>query len=115
MQQITLKSRGIEKRRYPRYKIQFRTHFSLKSPMVAGEGNLEDMSLHGCRLTTDTQLSNGADVEMCIFTLDDPNPIVIDTASVRWGIGKEYGLVFKQLRPTSQRRLGQLCRGMAMW
>lgn len=114
MQQLTLKSRGIEKRQHPRYKIQFRTHFSMKSPMVAGEGNLEDMSLYGCRLTTDTHLTAGAEVEMCIFTLDDPSPIVIDSALVKWGSGKEFGLAFKQLRPTSQRRLATLCRGMAM-
>ncbi len=114
MQHLSLKSRGTEKRKHPRYKIQFRTHFSLKTPMVAGEGILEDMSLHGCRLTTETHLNAGAEVEMCIFTLDDPNPIVIDIASVRWGKGNEFGLSFKQLRPTAQRRLATLCRGMAM-
>ena len=114
MPQTTLKSRGIEKRKHPRYKIQFRTHFSLKSPMVAGEGILEDVSLKGCRLTTETQLTPGAEVEMCIFTLEDPNPIVIDSATVQWGSSKVFGLAFKQLRLTAQRRLAQLCRGMAM-
>lgn len=102
-----------EQRRHPRVRVQFRSHFSSKNKMVAGEGDLQDLSQAGCRIKSQATASAGSDLELCIFIDGDENPLVIDVASVRWVRSDEFGLSFTQVRPPVQRRISDLCRKLA--
>ena len=71
-------------RKHERVHVQFRSHFSMKGKMLAGDGDLTDLSPGGCRILSPVQVLVGAEVELCIFPGDSANPILIDGATVRW-------------------------------
>ena len=102
-----------ENRQYPRVSIQFRSHFSSKNRMVAGDGELKDLSPGGCRVTSSVLAQVGTELEFCIFPADEDNPFIIDAATVRWARDQEFGLAFTQVRPSVQQQLVQLCRRRA--
>ena len=110
---IGLRDGKKENRQHPRVSIQFRSHFSSKSPMVAGDGELKDMSPGGCRVASSVAVQVGADLELCVFPEDEGNPFVIDAATVRWARCEEFGLAFSKVRPAVQQQLVQLCRKRA--
>lgn len=78
--------------------------------MVAGDGELCDLSSGGCRVTSGVGVNVGAELELCIFSDDDPNPLMIDGATVRWARLHEFGVAFTKIRPPVQRRINDLCR-----
>ena len=103
----------MEKRQHVRVPAQFRSHFSRKSPVVAGDGELLDLSPGGCRVTSHTAVSSELQLELCIFPGDEGNPIIVDAATVQWIDGQQFGLAFTQIRPVAQRQLMQLWRKRA--
>src|SRR5437773_6361721 len=64
----------MDKRQYVRVSVQFRGHFSSKSRMVAGEGELRDLSPGGCRVASPVAVSVGDELEFCIFPEAEGNP-----------------------------------------
>ena len=103
-----------ESRQLPRVSVQFRSNFSSKDRMVAGDGELKDLSPGGCRVASSVAASTGTELELCIFPGDEGNPFTIDTATVRWARGQEFGLAFTQLRPGVQQQLAKLCHRRAL-
>ena len=75
-------------RRHIRVLAQFRTHFSMKSSMVAGDRELRDLSPAGCRMVSSTKVPLGAELEVCIFPGDEAHPCTIDTATMCWVLTK---------------------------
>ncbi len=98
-----------ENRQRPRVSVQFRSHFSSKDRMVAGDGELKDLSPGGCRIASAVAAPVGAELECCIFPGDEGNPFTIDTATVCWARDQEFGLAFTQVRPGVKQQLVQLC------
>jgi hypothetical protein len=78
----------MEKRQHVRVSVQCRSHFSSKSQMVAGEGELRDLSPAGCRVTSQTAVPLGVEWEC------EGNPFIIEDATVRWTRPQEFGLAF---------------------
>lgn len=78
--------------------------------MVAGEGELRDLSIGGCRVTSRITVPLGADLECCIFPGEEGHPLIIEGATVRWIGPGEFGLAFTDIRPAVQRQITQLCR-----
>lgn len=103
----------IEKRQHVRVLAQFRNHFSSKNRMVAGDGELKDLSPGGCGVTSPVAVPLGAELEFCIFPGKEGNPFIIEVATVRWTRHQEFGLAFTQIRPAVQRQLVELCRKRA--
>ena len=103
----------MDKRQHVRVSVQFRSHFSSMSQMVAGEGELRDLSPGGCRVTSLVAVPVGAELECCIFSQDAGNPFTIEGATVRWSRPQEFGLAFTKVRPGVQRQITQLCRARA--
>lgn len=101
---------GKDKRKHARVAVQFRSHFSSSGRMIAGDGDLKDLSPGGCRIQSAVPVPNGTQLELCIYTHNDPSPIVIDEATVRWAQQGEIGVEFSQVRKDAQRRLTELCR-----
>lgn len=81
--------------------------------MVAGDGDLQDLSPAGCRIKSPVIAPVGLELELCVFIDGDENPFVIDVASVRWALSNEFGLSFTQVRSPVQRRITDLCRKLA--
>jgi hypothetical protein len=101
------------KRKHERVRVQFRSHFSIKGKMLAGDGDLTDLSPGGCRVLSTMQVMPGAEVELCIFPGDDANPILIDGATVRWCQPNAFGLAFTKIRGPVQRLLTDVWRKLA--
>ena len=100
-------------RKHERVHVQFRSHFSMTGKMLAGGGDLTDLSPGGCRILTPVQVLVGAEVELCIFPGDSANPILIDGATVRWCRPNEFGLSFTKIRVPVQRQLTDVWRKLA--
>ncbi|WP_455244174.1 PilZ domain-containing protein [Petrachloros mirabilis] len=108
------RDRAIENRRHTRVPVRMRSHFSSNGRMVAGEGELRDLSPWGCRIKSVVTVPVGESLECCIFPQDTDNPFIIDGASVRWISPQEFGLAFTKIRPGVQRQIAQLCRTRTM-
>ena len=78
--------------------------------MVAGEGELRDLSPGGCRVTSPVAVPVGAELECSIFPQDEGNPFTIEGATVRWSRPQEFGLAFTKVRPGVQQQIAQLYR-----
>jgi hypothetical protein len=102
-----------DKRRHARIAVHMRSQFSSKSRIVVGEGELQDLSPWGCRITSPVGVPIGTELECCIFPQDELNPFTVDEATVRWIRPREFGLAFTKLRPGVQRQIAQLCRTRA--
>ena len=101
------------KRKHERVRVQFRSHFSMKGKMLAGDGDLTDLSPGGCRVASSVSVLPGAEVELCIFPGDEANPILIDGATVRWCQPNAFGLAFTKIRGPVQRQLTDVWRKLA--
>lgn len=108
-----VRPRAMEQRRHARVPVRLRSHFSTKGRVVTGEGELRDLSVWGCRVTSPVAVPVGTDVECCIFPQDAANPFIIDGATVCWISAQEFGLAFTSIRPGVQRQIAQLCRVQA--
>src|SRR5262247_2010517 len=100
----------MDKRQHVRVSVQFRSHFSSKNRMVAGDGELRDLSSGGCRVASLVAISVGAELEFCIFPGAEGNPFIIEGATVRWIRPLEFGLAFTKVDPGVQQLIRQLCR-----
>jgi len=81
--------------------------------MVAGEGELRDLSPGGCRVASSVAVPVGAELECCIFPEAEGNPFIVEGATVRWIRPLEFGLAFTKIRPGVQRQIAELCRKRA--
>ena len=100
----------MEKRQHTRIAVRYRSHFTSKGPMVAGDGQLCDISSGGCLVASGVGVNVGTELELCIFSEDDHNPLMVDGAVVRWARLQEFGVAFTKVRPPVQRRINDLCR-----
>jgi hypothetical protein len=105
--------KAVNKRKYVRVRVQFRSHFSIKGKMVGGDGELTDLSPGGCRVKSAVPVQPGADLELCIFPGEDSNPIMVDAAIVCWTHATEFGVSFASVRPPVLRRLTEVWRKLA--
>lgn len=81
----------------------------LASPHDMGyEGMLENLSLRGCRIRSDTPAAPGTRLELEFQYADCSFPITIDEAVVRSSIDDVFGLRFLQLQRSDARRLRQI-------
>ncbi len=110
---VPVRKGKMDKRRHARVAVQMRSQFSSKTRIVAGEGELQDLSPWGCRITSPVGVPIGTELECCIFPQDELNPFTVDEATVRWIRPKEFGLAFTKVRPGVQRQIAQLCRTRA--
>jgi PilZ domain-containing protein len=101
-----------DKRRHGRVTVQLLSQFSSKTPVVAGEGELRDLSPCGCRITSPVGVPLGAALECWIYPQDE-HPFTVDEATVRWIGHREFGLAFTKVRPSVQRQIAQMCRKVA--
>jgi len=88
------------------------SQFSSKIPIVAGEGEIRDLSASGCRVTSPVRVPLGTAVECWIYP-QNGHPFAVEEATVQWNGHREFGLVFTKVRPSVQRQITDMCRKLA--
>ena len=101
-----------EKRRHDRVSVQLLSQFSSKSQIVAGEGELRDLSPWGCRISSPVGVPLGTTLECWIYP-EGGNPFTVEEATVQWSRHREFGVAFTKLRPSVQRSIADMCRKIA--
>lgn len=61
---------------------------------IIGEGIIKDLSLSGSYITGNAAVSIGAVLALQIFIPGDPEPLLIDRATVKWVKGSDFGVDF---------------------
>lgn len=72
---------------------------------IAGEGIIKDLSLSGSYMTGNAPVSVGLALALQMFVPGDPEPLLIDRATVKWVKGSEFGVDFDTLQPTVAERI----------
>jgi PilZ domain len=79
--------------------------------MLAGEGEILDLSPGSCRVSSTVAVPLVTELECCIFLPEgEGNPLILDGATVRRTGPKEFGLEFTNVRMAVQRQVAQLLR-----
>lgn len=108
-----VKKRTVEHRRCERVPIRLPSSFAAKGRMVAGKGEVCDLSPWGCRISSAVSVPIGTDVQCCIFSGRSGDALMIEGATVRWIGPREFGLAFTKISPAVQEQLIRLCRAAA--
>ena len=61
---------------------------------IIGEGIIKDLSLSGSYITGNASVSIGAVIALQIFIPGDPEPLLIDCATVKWVKDSDFGVDF---------------------
>ncbi len=96
----------MEHRRNPRFPVEFGSNFS--GSQLAGQGNVTDLSLGGCRIECSAKVRPGMQLGLEISLPDGEWPLQVDEATVRWAEGRQCGVEFARLRPDQHERLARL-------
>ena len=72
---------------------------------MAGEGIIKDLSLSGSYMTGNAPVSVGLALALQIFVPGDPEPLLIDRATVKWVKGSEFGVDFETFQPKVAERI----------
>ncbi|HKN87450.1 MAG TPA: PilZ domain-containing protein [Nitrospiraceae bacterium] len=91
-----------------RFLHRTRVSFSGIEIELKGEGTLCDLSKTGCRIESDTRLSEGTELKLEIFLSDYAWPMKIDRAVVRWTKGRAFGLELVSLQSAQRDRLTRI-------
>jgi hypothetical protein len=90
----------MELRQHVRHRVRFRSTFSSRD-MVSGEGTLVDLSVRGGRISSQTKVTNGTELDLWLYlpSQDRDSPVEIQQAVVRWTKKEkgEFGVQFLQL------------------
>ena len=95
-----------EKRQHPRFPVQFRSSFSSVN-VVGGEGALADLSVRGCRIECRVAVKPGTELQLKIHLPNEPAPLGITVAAVRWARGETFGVEFMDMHDEEWKRLGR--------
>ena len=104
------RNRRMDNRQHVRVAVRLHSRFSSRGQMMAGEGELRDLSPGGCRVTSSVAVPVGVMLECYIFPQGAVHPFTIEGAMVRWSRPQEFGVAFTTIRPGVQRQIAQLCR-----
>jgi hypothetical protein len=96
-------------RRHARVGMRCRSQFASSSQMLAGEGELRDLSPGGCRLRSSVHVPVGSKIVCWIFPQNGVEPLTIEGATVRWSQAQEFGVAFAQLPAKLERQIARLC------
>lgn len=98
-----------EKRQHRRFAVHFRSSFSSVN-VVGGEGALVDLSVRGCRIESGIAVKPGTELQLKIHLPNDPAPLDIAVAAVRWSRGATFGMEFIDMHDAEWKRLGRFIK-----
>ena len=101
-----------DRRKAPRYRVQFRSSIVTAQQKVKGEGLVGNLSIAGCKIESHIPVSVGIYLELQISVPGLDHPITIEAASVRWVRKREFGVEFSHVSPSERARLRQVVQGL---
>ncbi len=102
-----------ERRTYPRFPLSCPIAFS--GDLLAGEGNVVNISNLGCAVQSDQQVREGANLNLFLRLPEGAVPMKIELAVVRGARGGWlFGTEFIRIHPTAQERLHELIKFLEM-
>lgn len=75
---------------------------------IIGEGIIKDLSLSGSYITGNASVSIGAVIALQIFIPGDPEPLLIDRATVKWIKGSDFGVDFDTSQSQVTERIAKI-------
>jgi hypothetical protein len=87
----------------PRFSLNCRILFC--SGQFEGKGTVCDLSKNGCRISSEILVERGMELALSLLLPDQPWPLRVDCAVVRWTRGKEFGLEFLRVSDAHEERL----------
>ena len=101
-----------ERRKYPRFPLSCPIAFS--GDLIAGEGNVVNISKLGCAVQSDQQVEEGAYLNLFLRLPEGAVPMKIELAVVRGARGGLFGTEFIRIHPTAQERLHGFIQSLEM-
>ncbi len=95
------------RRQVGRFLMQFPVSF-LRDGACIGEGTGCDLSVKGCRVTSQPNLNTGDQVKLMLYLHHDSEPtlaLAVEQAVVRWRVDQQCGLEFSRLPSEDELRL----------
>jgi hypothetical protein len=75
---------------------------------IVGEGIIKDLSLSGSYITGNAAVSIGAVIALQIFVPGDPEPLLIDRATVKWVKGSDFVVDFDTSQSEVTERIAKI-------
>ncbi len=75
---------------------------------IIGEGIIKDLSLSGSYITGNASVSIGAELALQIFIPGDPEPLLIDRATVKWVKDSDFGVDFDTAQSEVTERIAKI-------
>jgi len=93
----------------PRHTPRYSAHCEMEylSPQGAGKGTLINLSREGWRIKSDHPVTQGTVLSLRLYLQDQPTPLDVDQAIVRWTDSTEFGVELVSLRPDAATRLSE--------
>ena len=95
---------AIAERRGRRLRLECRLFFFGEEDFE-GEGLILDLSTRGCQARSLVPVQVGMRLRLSLFIRDQPWPVRIEDAVVRWVIGNRFGLEFIGIRSAPRERI----------
>lgn len=102
--------RTVDQRQYERIEVQIPATFSMDQ--TSGTGLVTSLSLGGCALEAETQLSVGALLQLQLQVSGSDPPIEVEAAIVRSVRATTFGMEFLRLRSDEHYRLIHYVAGL---
>jgi DNA-binding response OmpR family regulator len=98
-----------ERRKFPRFLIQFPVSF-VRNGVMIGDGTGCDLSAEGCTVASQANVRRDDHVELQLYLLDHQEPttpLMVEIAAVRWTTQQMCGLEFISIPSGDKKRLLQ--------
>lgn len=103
-----MEQKSAENRNLKRLRVEFPVR--IVGDLLDGKGRLINLSVGGCRLKGDQSLRESPYLRLLLYAPNEPSPIKVELAIVRWISGDEFGLQFVRVHADHQRRLRRLLK-----
>jgi hypothetical protein len=93
----------------PRGAPRYSAHYELEylTSQGAGKGTLINLSREGWRIKSEQPVSRGTVLSLRLHLQDQPTPLDVDQAIVRWADSTEFGVELLNLSPDNATRLSE--------
>lgn len=86
-------------------RVDLRCQLGFSSDEIAGEAHVTNISTGGCRASSDVNVAEGLEFHVLLHLPDQPAPLKIERAAVRWVKENIFGLSFMLFLPTERAKL----------
>ncbi len=87
------------------FPVQYFLTYTYLGEAVVGKGKLSNLSPGGCNIEGDRIIITGAVVKLHISLPDHDAPVEIEQATVRWALGRKFGVEFIRMQPEMREEL----------